>query len=292
MRTFHRLGWVLFTVTAGLLLVGVGTGTVQVSVNDIAMPGPYTVQNGQVVGPVAPVARALGAVPVFNRGAGTLTLRYSPWITVDREPPWTTIRPLDTTGLPPVITVNHHLAEMQWQSFMQTDQTKPLLARYEIFDVNSVDMVAPPGTDGTGGFTVLAYLYWASRDPARDLPLNATRLLIAKDTGYSQQGPKLRDIRVETRYFTAVPADVTPRKPTDLPENYEAIIQGAGGWKVTDSATTATTAIPGAPSPRPDIPPALQETPFPIYDLSVRKISHAWPGVSPHPDIRIRVKRR
>lgn len=235
-------------------------------------PAAWTMQHGQVSGPVAPVARALGADVSLNARTGTLWITpSSPWVQVNREPNWGYNAPFDFTALGPILTVRHALAEEQWASLTRPgDAGEPILARCEIVDANSVDMMVPPGTDGRQGFTVQAYLYWAYKDPKQEVPRGGARILAythkGGGEGYQQEGQRLRKMRLDIVTYEVAPNEVTTVTPADNPlpgaASVRAIEQGKTGWTITRRSVNSSESFEASKF----------NTRLPVYEISIRQI--------------------
>ena len=120
--------------------------TVGVSVNgaQLSTEPAFRVEKGRVVGPVAPVAAALGAEFRWNRFARELAVMTPyPWLTLDHEGPEFSRGPYDFSFLGPIMAVRHFLSSLQWQSFNGDDPSGPVLVRVE-----SVTIEVLPGADG------------------------------------------------------------------------------------------------------------------------------------------------
>lgn len=250
-----------------------GARVIRVTVNGKALPhAGWDLRNGQVAGPVAPVARALGAQVTWDSSAGTLAIDPpSTWVHINREPNWGYNQPFDYTALGPILTVRHAIAGQQWMSLMKPNHAEdPILVRYEIVDANSEDMMVPPGTDGKQGFTVLAYLYWAYMDPKQDIPRGGARILVSTynggGEGYMQEGQKIRQMRLDTMFYEVKPNDVKTVTPTDnpLPKTItvKAIEQGETGWTISRQAVQSSQTFKAG---------HITIMP-PVYDISIQQV--------------------
>lgn len=199
--------WCIVGVGVGLaLLVGVGIGvsartTLRVLVNgkEVKMDVPPRLVGGRVVGPIGPIARAMGAEVEWQQDCQTVRIDTGeayPWIQVDHGLDWGEF-PYSFTALGPILTVRHHLAEIQWASLNQPAvSSEPVLARFEIIDAFNLDFTHVGEAGVTGpvlsvardfavitardwewqGFTVRAILYWVSLDLQERQPGAVIRL--------------------------------------------------------------------------------------------------------------------
>jgi len=172
---------------------------------------------GRVVGPIGPVARAMGAEVEWQQDCQTVRIDTSeeyPWIQVDHGLNCSE-SPYRFTALGPILTVRHHLAEMQWASLNQpAGSSEPLLARFEIIDAFNLDIGYGGITSALSGvpdfatiewewqgFTVRAILYWVSLDLEESQPRTTIRIFrgLPLPEGAVAKSAKLQKLQEEMK---------------------------------------------------------------------------------------------
>lgn len=257
-----RFRWVLLLLVLPLLLLLVlgaaGIISIKVTINGEAVPGPWRMEHGKVVGPVAPVARALGA-RVDLRENWLEIEQPSPWAELDMEPAWAIVGPHDSAALAPVVTLRRYLAEKQFASLTSQDPTAPVLARFEIVSGYSQGWAFPPSASALDPYILQAYLYWAT--PAKDTPSRANPGIITTEpgSGFQLSGPKFSTVRIDQVSYEVKP---TAEKNGEYQGKPYQESTGWGEVKELGSTRVATVTLAG--------------TNFPPYDLSMTRIMEKW----------------
>jgi hypothetical protein len=208
MRELKRAAVVLLAMTACLA----AGDTVKVFVGDKALPGPFSTENGRVVGPVADVAKALGAEVEWHNDAYELMVTPRPaWRAEPIESlAGHTCSPYDLMALGPTTAVRQKLAAQQAESLRLLDGKAALLARYEI--IEAINWYSGPTSGGPdeAGFSVTALLYWLYPDPASTVPLDG-RVGILRADGGSAEGPAPRKLVIQQVDYHLKPGLRSPR---------------------------------------------------------------------------------
>lgn len=240
-----------------ILLGATGRMTIRVSINWGEVPGSWRLEKGTVVGPVAPVARQLGA-RVNLRNNVLEIVQPSPWAELNMEPAWAIVRSHSTIALAPVVTLRRYLAEKQFESFTLKDPTAPVLARFEIVSGYSVGWQVPPGSSALDPYILQANLYWAIPNavtPSRSNPGIQTD----GAGGWSLLGPDFSEVRIEQVNYEVKPSAVKTSNYKGKP------FQESIGWgEVTQLGTIQLKTV------------KLDGATFPAYDLSLMQLSEKW----------------
>jgi len=257
-----RYRWMLLLLVLPLLLLlllgAAGVVNIKVTINGEPMAGLWRMENGKVIGPVAPVARALGARVDYRNN--TLEIEQpSPWTELDMEPAWAIVWPHDSVALAPVATLRRYLAEKQFASLTSQDPVTPVLARFEIVSGYSQGWEVPPGSSALDPYILQANLYWAT--PAKDTPSRTNPGIITEvpGSGWSLAGPKFSTVRIDQVTYEVKPA--TQKKGEYQGKPYDEST-GWGEVKELGSKTLATVTLNGSN--------------FPAYDLSMMRIQEKW----------------
>jgi hypothetical protein len=178
----------------------VGSG-VTVLVNGARIDGPYRLEKGVVVGPVAPVAKALGGSAEWLPGDHRLDVARNVWRHLSMESlAGRALQPYDAMSLGPVLAVRQKLAAEQAAWFAKRDLKQPLLARYEI--TGAINWYSGPMSGGpdTAGFTVVALLYYVQAAEPPD-----ARIGTIYANGGGARGPKLNSLEVRQVSYHLAP---------------------------------------------------------------------------------------
>jgi len=211
----------------------------------LSAPGGWVMRGNELVGPVNPIVKALGAKALWNAQAGTFNIK-SParWPVVAHQSEYGRNNPYSFTPLGPVMTVRHELSERQWASMQESDPDEPVLARFEIVDAVSYSGLngkeSSPLMEEVAPFKVRAVLYWAYLSPARDIGRQGFRLMRARGQdnkyGFSQDGPRVKKVRLQTIEYYLTPKETEPVEQAgayiENVSSAEALILGKTGWEV------------------------------------------------------------
>jgi len=183
-----------------VLVIVMGTGTmafaddIGILVNHVPVEtdAAARIVGGHVVGPIAPVARAMGAQVQWEPCDRNLYINtaQSPWFGVGEcmgSMDWPE-SPYGFNALGSILRVRHYLSEIQWTSLNKAkDRSSSVLARFEIINafnddwgygatpgLAQADNLADPGF-AWQGFTVRVILYWVSLDMPEGQPPGTAR---------------------------------------------------------------------------------------------------------------------
>jgi hypothetical protein len=211
----------------------------------LTAPGGWVIRGSELVGPVNPIIKALGAKATWNAQAKTFDIK-SParWPVVAHQSEYGRNNPYSFTPLGPVMRVRHELSERQWASMRESDPNEPVLARFEIVDAVSYSGLngkeSGPLEEEVAPFKVRAVLYWVYLSPARDIGRQGFRLIRARGQdnkyGFSQDGPRVKRVRLQTIEYYLTPKETEPVKQAgaymENVSSAEALIMGKTGWEV------------------------------------------------------------
>lgn len=190
---------------------------VLVNGKEIEAKVPPRVENGVIVGPIRPVAEAMGAEVTQYAREPTLAIKTktqgdSPWwADHDLGPTMLAhegyIWPYDLASLGPVLTVRHYLSELQWASLSKPpDSPDPILGRFEILKActSAVPLgghTAPLKSFRNPPFRVTAMLYWLLVDPDAKCPRSAMRVThtLSLPPGAVEESAKLQALEREIK---------------------------------------------------------------------------------------------
>lgn len=211
-------------------------------------------QGGRMIGPIAPLARALGAVVSWDPEAKVAVVRSrSPWVSVDHEPSFGSNPTYDLRSLGPVMAVRHSLSELQWSSLEGWKRPEDsLLVRFEIVDAFTEGAWGIPRegplADSPTSVSVTAVLYWASLDPEVSLPAMAMRLTrVGGPSGQFRvvlDGPRVHRVRVETvRYLLSPKDNVSSGGASPAAAGTgkaDVLVMGASGWSIVQTTALSS----------------------------------------------------